>query len=343
MEGTIMKGFERFMSLVMAGIIMASASVTAFAEEEEAVEAAEETEAVEVTDKYVTDPSLVTDSHDTPSLSFDTGKWENYVEAVGGAGISFTLSNDNTSAFQGQCLRITADAENAADDNTFAYNWSCLSNKGEPLFEAEPDAEKDYTMAGVLLKAEKFGLECFNGSTVALKYRIGEDYKKKLMADSIFLAPVDKDNHFIPDAKVTRLEVNTTDNNNVTSYATGLVSVADLNDTNTVPAAGVIIMIPVHAKAEGLDILDIDNLTVTLKSGAQIGDLDGYNKNAKQQDGVIEVNRKVQTNDVKISKDDVPLKSKIKTIFVIVGLSVLGIAVVTFIIVSIVKAKKRFY
>ena len=240
-------------------------------------------------------------------------------------------------------MKVTADVEHAVDDHSLAFNWLCTDNKGGKLFDEEYDPEKNYTMMGVLFKAEKFGLECFNGSTFAFKYRISEDYKNMLMANSIFVAPVDENNAPIEDAKVTQLPVNTTDNNSVSAYVTGLVTVADLSEKNTVKAAGVMIMIPMHFKTDSIDILEIDNVTVTLKSGAQVGDLDGYNKNATPHEGEIEIQKKQKTNEVKLDGDDVPLKSKIKNIVGIVGLSILGIAVLVGIVFAIIKAKKRFY
>lgn len=102
-------------------------------------------------------------------------------------------------------------------------------------------------------------------------------------------------------------------------------------------------MIPMHFKTDSIDILEIDNVTVTLKSGAQVGDLDGYNKNATPHEGEIEIQKKQKTNEVKLDGDDVSLKSKIKNIVGIVGLSILGIAVLVGIVFAIIKAKKRFY
>ena len=64
-----MKGFKRSFALVFACVIALS-SFNAFAEE------------AAVSDMYVTDPSVITNEHDTPSLSFDTDKWEDYVEPL---------------------------------------------------------------------------------------------------------------------------------------------------------------------------------------------------------------------------------------------------------------------
>ncbi len=321
--------FRKICSAVMAGIMAMSFVIAVSADE--------------VTDKYVTDPSFVTEDHDEPTLSFDMTDWKDYIEPYNNAGVTFSIDNDNQNAYQGQCISITAVSEGKVDDNTLTYNWECRDKDGNTMFEAEPDPEKKYVSMGVKLNAEKFGLENFNGATIAFKYRIGEEYSGLLMANRIFAAPADADGNRIENAKISTFEVNTTDANNVSAYANGVISVADLTDENAVPAKQLIIMIPVHSKTDGVEVMAIDNLEITLRSGAQIKNLDGYNKTAKTHEGAIEITSKQKTNEVKLDGNDETTSSKVKSIISVVGIVVLAVAVVVAVVFAVIKAKKRFY
>ncbi|MBQ8966221.1 hypothetical protein [Ruminococcus sp.] len=324
-----MKLFNKLWAFAMAGVICLSSGIAAFADETD--------------DKYVTDASMVTTDTEAPTLSFDTPSWSDYVGTADTDVVKFELKSYNKSVYQGQSLSVRATSSGKVEDTDIAYNWECLDESNQPIFEAEKDESKKYINMGVELDAEKFGLECFNGATITFKYRIGTDAKGLFMANRFFAAPADADGNIIPDAKVSQFVINTAEANNVDMYANGVISVADLTEENNIPAAKFIIMLPVHSKADDVEVLSLDNLTVALKSGAQIKNVDDYNKNATANEGQIEVVEKQKRNSVDIDENDETTKGKVKKIISIVGISLLAIVVIVGIVFAIIKAKKRFY
>ena len=303
----------------------------------------EEDNSPEISDKYVTDASKFTLGSDEPTLSFDMSGWEDYIEIVDNSGVKFTTTVDNKSAYQGQSLLIKASGKGSVDDNTLAFNWECTDSSGAPLFESEPDPNKNYSTMGIVFSAEKFGLECFNGATLTFKYRLGADTKNLLMANTIIAAPVDENGNYISEAKVSKYTYNTAESNNVATYANAVVSVAELSDTNTTPASKLLLMLPVHAQADDVEIVEIDNVTLTLRSGATGANVDGYNKMAAANEGEVELQIKKEVNEVKLTEDKEPLSNKLRSAFGITMLVVIGLGVVVGIVFAIVKAKKRFY
>lgn len=323
---------KKLCTVLLAGIIAAASAVPVFAEEEKTA------------DKYVTDASKITEDKDAPTLSFDMSDWKDHVTTVEGAGVTFKLSSDNKAAYQGQSLKIEATSEGTVDDTEMNFNWLITNSDNIPIFEAENDPDKKYTNMGIMINAADLGLECFNSSTVTFKYRIGADAKGMLMGDMILAAPVDADGKWLGYSKVTQLAINEAEANNVTKYANGIISIPDLSEENNVPAENLLIMIPVHSKTSSTAVLYIDNLVVKLQSGAQVANLDGYNKSATPKDGnEIEVEVQAERNDVKLDGDDVPLKSKVKSVVVVIGLVIVGLAALVGVILGVFKIKKRFY
>ena len=320
---------KRIFALALAGIMAAASAVSVFAE---------------ASDKYVSDASMITEDHDAPTLSFDMSDWKDYIKPLDSGDVTFDLSSDNKTSYQGQSLKIKATSAGKIDDKDMAYNWEIWDSDNVPIFESEADPEKDYYSMGVMLSAKDLGLECFNGATVTFKYRIGEDAKGLIMGDTILAAPVDAEGKRLDGYKVFKLAINEVEANNVSKYANGIVSIADMNDDNNVPAENLLLMIPVHSKTEDTAVLYLDNLTIKLQSGAQVMNLDGYNKNAQpKDDNEIAVEIQQERNDVKISSDDVPMKSKVKSVILVVLLVIVGVAAVSGVVFLFIKLKKRFY
>ena len=339
-------------AFVISGIIASCSAMSVFAddydyetEENFDVEAEAETEddAPAINDKYVTDASKFTTDSGAPTLSFDMKGWEDLIDTVDTSSVKFSLSIDNKSSYQGQSLLVTANNSIETDCSDINLNWECTDKNGDPIFEAEAQDGKDYVNMGIMLSADKFGLECFNGSTLTFKYRLGQDTKNHLMANTIIAAPVDENGKFIEKAKVAAYTYNTAEANNVTSYANGVLSVADLSDTNTVPAKKILILLPVSAKADNLEVVEIDNLTITLPSGATCANVDGYSKIAPTDDGEVELQIKQDVSSVEFKEDKVPLSNKLRSVFGVVLLVVVGVGAAVGITIAVIRAKKRFY
>lgn len=327
-----MKASKMICALLLAGIMTAASAASVFADEAKA------------TDKYVTDPSKVTEDTDAPTFSFDMSDWKDYVKTVDGAGVTFKLSSENKSSYQGQSLKIEASSDGTVLHNDMNFNWLIWDSDNIPIYESENDPEKNYTNVGIMISAADLGLECFNASTVTFKYRIGAEAKGKIMSDTVLAAPVDADGKWLGYSKVTQLTVNEAEADNVNKYANGIVSIPDLSEENNVPAENLLIMIPVDSQMSNTAVLYIDNLVVKLQSGAQIANLDGYNKSATpKNDNELKVEIQAERNDVKLDENDVPLKSKVKSVVVVIGLVLLGLGVLVGIVFATIKLKKRFY
>lgn len=326
---------KRVFAFMLAGIITVFSAAAVFAEEEEQEQ---------IADKYVKDASMITTDTDQPTLSFDMSKWQDYVKVAETDGVTVSLSEDNKASYQGQSLRVTVTSEEKIDDNDLNLNWEIWDSKNQHMFESAADPDKAYRNIGIMLNAEDFGLECFNGSTITFRYRIGIGAKGKISGDTVLASVVDPEGKWIDGAKVTKFPINETDSDNVNKYAMGVISIGEMDDRMTEPASSVLIMVPVSQKLNDVAVLYLDNLTVKLNSGAQVANLDGYNKSSQPKDEKeLEIQIQQERTEVERNMRGESLKSRVKTVMAVVGLAILGVGVLAGITIAIIKVKKRFY
>ena len=295
-----------------------------------------------VIDPYTEDESMLTDDTSAPTLSFDMSKWDSIVTVNDAAKkyTNMTLSGDNKTAYQGQSLKVSVQADSDFKDGLYQFAWEAKDADGKALYpetQGEGADELEYITAGFELHASDFGLNYFDGGMLTFKYRFDPEAKGKLMDDSVFVSPF-YDDYKRTDTKYMKLQYNDTDSNNVNAYANGVMSISD-----EVGVDKIVFTVPLVKKTDKINVLYLDNIVFTTKTDKRVINLDGFNENATEQKGDLAIEVEKKDNVVSITEETETTKSKAKNTVVIVGIVVLGIVVVGAIVFLILKSRKRFY
>ena len=234
---------------------------------------------------FKADKSLTTEDSSAPTVSFDGDDWAKYVHTTPDAekiGLKITL--DKTTYYQGFSLKAVCSSSQKSE--LFLNAGTVTDADNNPVY---PDASKEdakFICPGVELRAEDFGLSCFDGCMVSFRYKIGNDCQGKLMGDSVYAFGTDET--YGPAISVLTMKYDTLLNNNVTQYLPQAVSIpADSAVTRLV------FEIPLLENTD-CDILCLDNISIQLPDsgdtkGLYIKNLDGYNAKATAQATINEI------------------------------------------------------
>lgn len=317
---------KRIACLAAAAVMSLCSAVSVFAEEEE-----------RKIDAYWENESMLTDDTSAPTLSFDLTDWKNSIHMTKDASlINLEAKSETKYAYQGQSMKLTAStAKEITDLQQFA--WLMRDSDNNLIYPEADNEDADYLTLGVELHAGEFGMNYFDGSMITFNYRLNPDIKGLLMGDSCFVYACDDDYKKL-DSTELRLEYNDTDANNTTQYAKGVMSIAE-----DIGATKLVIDVPLQKVTETVDILYLDNFTVTTRTGKQVANLDGYNQNAKPQEVVQGLKVKKKDNTVSLSEKTEGEGTSTKMTIVYIGIGVLAVGIVVLIVLLIRKAKNKFY
>ena len=284
------------------------------------------------------DKSLTTEDPSAPTLSFDGDDWSKYVHTTADAeknGLTVTL--DKSTFYQGFSLKAVC----SSSQNTALYkNAALVSNEdNEPVY---PDASKEdavFISPGIELRAEDFGLSCFDGCFVSFRYKIGNDCQGKLMGDSVYAYGTDET--YDPAVSVLTMKYDTVLNNNVTQYLPQALSIpAEAAVTR------LIFEIPLLENTD-CDILCLDNISIQLPDsgdtkGLYIKNLDGYNAKATPQETITEI----QIKEKKESTAEIgstPEKQENSHGFIVVVIIIVAVAAGAVGGFFFIRKKKKYY
>ncbi len=322
---SIMK-LKRIVCFAAAAVMSLSAVLPVSAEEEEE----------RVISPYWEDEAMLTDDTSAPTLSFDLTDWSRTIHMTTDASI-IDLQTKTVSdyAYQGKSLKLSGRADKDIED-LCQFSWLIRDDNNELVYPESENEDYDFLTMGIELHANEFGMNYFDGSMVTFNYRLNPDIEGLLMGDSCFVYACDADYKKL-DSTELRLQYNDTDANNTTQYAKGVMSIAQ-----EIGAEKLVVVVPLIKKTKEIDILYIDNFTVTTQTGKQVANLDGYNANAKPQEIVqgLKVKKKDNTVSLDENKEE---KTSAKVVIMYIGFGILGVAVIVGIIIIIKRAKNRFY
>ncbi|MDO4944790.1 MAG: hypothetical protein Q4E74_06275 [Ruminococcus sp.] len=317
---------KRITCLAAALVMAIGAALPVYADEEEE----------RVIEEYWEDESKLTDDTSAPTLSFDLTDWKNTIHLTKDASLaSLEAKQETDTAYQGQSLKLTVSSAKDITDLQ-QFSWLIRDDNNELVYPESENEDAEFLTIGVELHANEFGMNYFDGSMITFYYRINPDAKDLLMGDSCFIYACDDDYNKL-DSTEFRMQYNDTDNNNTTQYAKGIMSVA-----TDIGASKLVIDVPLQKATDKIDILYLDNFTVTTRSDKQVANLDGYNANAKPQEIVQGLKVKKKDNTVSLSDKSESDKSS-GNVILYIGIGVVAVVVVVAIIIVIRKAKNRFY
>lgn len=289
-----------------------------------------------VIEEYWEDESKLTDDTSAPTLSFDLSNWKSSIHLTKDASIaSLEARQDNDTAYQGQSLKLTVESAKDITD-LHQFSWMIRDENNKLVYPESENEDAEYTTIGIELHANEFGMNYFDGSMITFNYRINPDAKGLLMGDSCFAYACDDDYKKL-DSTEFRMQYNDTDNNNTTQYAKGVMSIA-----TDIGATKLVIDVPLQKATDKIDILYLDNLTITTRSDKQVANIDGYNANAKPQEIVQGLHVKKKDNTVSLSDKTKSDKSS-NNVILYIGIGVIAVVVVVAIVIVIKKVKNRFY
>lgn len=289
-----------------------------------------------VIEEYWEDESKLTDDTSAPTLSFDLSNWKSSIHLTKDASIaSLEAKQDNDTAYQGQSLKLTVESAKDITD-LHQFSWMIRDENNKLVYPESENEDAEYTTIGIELHANEFGMNYFDGSMITFNYRINPDAKGLLMGDSCFAYACDDDYKKL-DSTEFRMQYNDTDNNNTTQYAKGVMSIA-----TDIGATKLVIDVPLQKATDKIDILYLDNLTITTRSDKQVANIDGYNANAKPQEIVQGLHVKKKDNTVSLSDKTKSDKSS-NNVILYIGIGVIAVVVVVAIVIVIKKVKNRFY
>lgn len=331
--------FKKLFCVGAAALMSISAALPAFADAEREFK------------EYTENEEMLAADSDAPTLSFDSKKFEPYVsvsdEGKSLSSMNIFASNDISTAYQGQSLVVNVKADKDIEGYQ-VYSWA-VKDGDDYLY---PDTrveggnnyntELDYISQSIVLKAEDFGITYFDGGMVNFSYRFNPEVEGLLMDDSAYCYAGWGDNgtDVVAGVNAKVLKYNDSDSNNVHQYNKCVMTIPD-----NVGAETFVISLPVQKATDSLDIFYIDNLTITTKNNVQIKNLDNYNKNAKKQEGQLElkISDKKEAEREVYDADKAPLGARIKHILSIVGIVVVALAVIVGVVFAVIKLRKRFY
>ncbi len=295
-----------------------------------------DTEDDRVIEEYWEDESMLTDDTSAPTLSFDLTDWKNTIHLTKDASLaSLEAKQETDTAYQGQSLKLTVSSEKDITD-LHQFSWMIRDDNNELVYPESENEDAEFLTIGIELHANEFGMNYFDGSMITFNYRINPDALGLLMGDSCFVYACDDDYNKL-DSTEFRMQYNDTDNNNTTQYAKGVMSIA-----TDIGASKLVIDVPLQKATEKIDILYLDNFTVTTRSDKQVANLDGYNANAKPQETVQGLKVKKKDNTVSLSDNSDSEKSS-SNVVIYIGIGVVAVVVIVAIIIVIKKVKNRFY
>lgn len=290
-----------------------------------------------VLESYWENEEMMTDDKSSPTLSFDMNDWKTYIHSTNDASlIDLEAKQESDYAYQGRSLKLTASTSKDIDQ-VCEFAWLIRDENNELVYPEADEDDYEFLRMGVELHANEFGMTYFDGSMITFDYRLNPDVKGLLMGDSCFVAAYDDDYERLKTTSL-RLEYNDTDSNNTTQYAKGVMSIAD-----NIGATKIIIEVPLIKTTEKIDVLYIDNIQVQTKTGKYVGNLDGYNSNAKPEETVKELQVKAKENTISTSSSEAEESSGAGKVIMYVVIIILAIALVVFAVFMIIKLKNRFY
>lgn len=287
---------------------------------------------------FKADESMLTDE-DVPAVSFDTSDWEKYVHVTAdGESMGVKIKQDVDTYFQGASLKVSCDSDGIKDKFYNCANGA-RDAEGNLLFPKASEEGAEFVNPGIELRAEDFGLSCFDGCLITFTYRMGIDTENKLMENSVYVYAADSDYERVTDIS-TKLTYNVIDNDNVSQYRKLMLSVGQ-----EVSATRIIFETPILKKLDS-DIVYLDNIGImtSLKDGDKnlyVKNLDGYNKNAKPQEIINEIQIKVKGKDVSVP--DTPKEDKGGFSPIIIVIVILGAGLIALVVTVIIKQKNKFY
>lgn len=290
---------------------------------------------------FEADEEMLSDDDSSPAVSFDTSDWEKYVHvSPDGEAMGIKIKQDTDTYYQGASLKIYSDSEGMKDkDKYYGCADGARDADGNLLYPKASEEDAVFFNPGVELRAEDFGLSCFDGCMITFTYRMGTDTEDKLMENSVYVYAVDGDYERVSDM-ATKLTYNVVDNDNVSQYRKLMLSIAQESG-----ATRIIFETPVLKKIDS-DILYLDNIGImtSLKDGDKnlyVKNLDGFNKNAKPQEIINEI--QIKEKGKEISVPDSPKEEKSSFNPIIIVIVILGGGIVALVVVLVMKHRNKFY
>ena len=320
---------------VLSSVLAAAAALTCLALP--AFADAEENARPEIPFTY--DKLLTSTDKSIPAVSFDTDNWEKYVHLTPDASmLGLKMSQDKTTYYQGFSLKVSA---SDASDKLYFNMQNVVDSDNNPVY---PDAQAEgaeLKCPGIELRAEDFGLSCFDGCMISFMYKVGADVSGKLVEDSIYCFGTDENYNVVLSNVVQKLTFNNLTNDNVKQYRSQVLQIG-----SKTACSRIVFETPILSKLDS-DVFCIDNISITLPEKNDNGDklyiksLDGYNASAKPQETIDEIEIKEKTSSVDVA--DAPEKQEgghgIVIIIIVIVVVVAG-GVVGFLFF---KKKKQFY
>ena len=234
---------------------------------------------------FTFDKSLTTSESAAPTVSFDGDDWVKYVHTTSDSGkIGLNITLDKSTYYQGFSLK--ANCSSSQNSELFQNAGAVTDADNNPVYPAASEEGASFISPGVELRAEDFGLSCFDGCLVTFRYKIGNDCQGKLMGDSVYAFGTD--DTYVPVFSMLQLKYDTVLNNNVTQYLPQAISIpAEAAVTR------IVFEIPLLEKTD-CDVLCLDNISIQLpdsgdSKGLYIKNLDGFNAKANPQETISEI------------------------------------------------------
>lgn len=316
--------FKRVFSVACAALLsLGCMSVSAFAD-------AAEDDSSQI--EFTFSESMTTDNLE-PALSFDNEDWKNYVFTTPDADkVGLKTSWDKNTYYQGFSLKVSV--EKGYTEKLFLNAGAVRDADSNLVYPQALEEGTEFVCPGVELRAESFGLSCFDGCTIISQYKIGTDVQGKLMGNSVYAFAANEE-YSGALSTVETLTYNDLDNDNVTQYRQDIITVP-----LTASATRIVYEVPALSALDS-DALCLDNIYIQLPNGKYIKNVDGYNPNAKQQETVEGIKIKEKSSTVDISKSETKEQGSNVGIFVAIGVIILVIVAIA--VVFVIRRKKKFY
>ena len=293
---------------------------------------------VKVSEGY--DAEKLTDE-EVPALSFDGKGYEDYIHLTRDAekaGLSIAQEKDVT--YQGNSLKVSA---SKAVEGYFAMSGAVTDADNKAVYPDAPAEEESdkYSIVGISLYAEDFGLPSFDGCFISFAYRLTDADKTALMDKTVYVYGADENGVRLTD-RFTSLTYDDVLNDNVNKFnPMGTYSLpADIG------AAQIIFDIPVMRDVKDA-LLYLDNITIQLPDSAgdltYVKNMDSYNVKAEKRSGSDEIQVKKQKTDLGTATDSVETDKRTITpagVTVIVIFSIIFVGGIGFLIV---RRLRRFF
>ena len=248
-----------------------------------------------------------------PTLAFDGDDWSKYIDVFDDTGSgAYSLKSERDVVYQGASAKLTANLTNPPD-----Y------------------AGGSEDSMGIMLSAEKFGLDNFDGYTLSFYTRFNVNIEGLLNEDKAYVFGQNADKELTtPTIKTIAYSAAS----NVNNYEKQFITIP--TDTKTTE---ILIKVPL-AQAYTGDVMYLDNLSLLYATDGDanpVVTLDTYNANAPISDkgDVIKQNKKQTTVDT----SEVEKSSEGGSVGIIIVIAAAILVIGGAVAFAIVKAKKRFY